>query len=82
MVVQGVADLVLFEPDGVTIVDFKTDRHCTPEDLIAKYTRQLAVYADAFASDYHVAKKTPYLYSFYLKEAIPLPDAVDQLKKI
>ena len=82
VVVQGVADLVLFEPDGVTIVDFKTDRHCTPEDLIAKYTRQLAVYADAFASDYHVAKKTPYLYSFYLKEAIPLPDAVDQLKKI
>lgn len=82
VVVQGVADLVLFEADGVTIVDFKTDRGCTPEGLKEKYTRQLAVYADAFSVDYHLPKKTPYLYSFFLRQAVPLPEAVTNSKKI
>ena len=82
VVVQGVADLVLFEADGVTIVDFKTDRGCTPEGLKEKYTRQLAVYADAFSVDYHLPKKTPYLYSFFLRQAVPLPEALTNSKKI
>ena len=80
VVVQGVADCVLFEPDGITILDFKTDRRCTEEDLIAKYTRQLEVYADAFSSDYRLPRKTPYLYSFSLKRCIPIPDGKNEKK--
>ncbi len=73
VVVQGVADCVIFEPDGLTILDFKTDRNCTEDDLINKYTRQLQVYADAFSSNYSVAGKPSYIYSFYLKKEIIIP---------
>ncbi len=73
VVVQGVADCVIFEPDGITILDFKTDRNCTEEDLINKYTRQLQVYSDAFSSNYSVASKPSYIYSFYLKKEIMIP---------
>lgn len=73
VVVQGVADCVIFEPDGLTILDFKTDRNCTQEDLIQKYTRQLAIYSDAFSSNYGLPAKASYLYSFSLKKEIRMP---------
>ena len=73
VVVQGVADCVIFESDGITILDFKTDRNCTEYDLINKYTRQLQVYSDAFSSNYSIAAKPSYIYSFYLKKEIMIP---------
>ena len=82
VVVQGVADLVLIEPDGVTIVDFKTDRNCTAGELCERYARQLAIYADAFSIDYHLPKKTPYLYSFFLREAVEVPGIATESEKM
>ncbi|MBP5618172.1 MAG: UvrD-helicase domain-containing protein, partial [Clostridia bacterium] len=82
VVVQGVADLVLIEPDGVTVIDFKTDRGCTAGELVERYARQLAIYTDAFAADRGLPKKTPYLYSFYLKQAIPVPGVATESEKM
>lgn len=72
IVVQGVADCVIFEGDSITILDFKTDRNCTEQQLIEKYTKQLEVYAQAFSSNYKMHSKPSYLYSFSLKKAIEL----------
>jgi ATP-dependent exoDNAse (exonuclease V) beta subunit len=45
--VEGAADLVFEEPDGLTILDFKTDRD--PAELKEQYVRQLGLYAAAVA---------------------------------
>ncbi len=73
VVVQGVADCVIFESDGITILDFKTDRNCTEQQLVEKYSKQLEIYAAAFSSNYKQPAKPSYLYSFWLKKAIKLP---------
>lgn len=72
VVVQGVADCVVIEPDGITVLDFKTDRNCTEQDLLDKYRRQLEVYADAFSSNYALISKPSVIYSFYLKKEITI----------
>jgi len=43
--VEGVADLAFETAEGMTVVDFKTDR--AEGDALALYTRQIAIYADA-----------------------------------
>jgi ATP-dependent exoDNAse (exonuclease V) beta subunit len=48
VLVEGVVDLAFDEADGVTIVDFKTDRDL--ERGLAHYTRQLQLYAVAIRS--------------------------------
>ena len=73
VVVQGVADCVIFEPDGITVVDFKTDRNTTEDALIKKYTEQLQIYAHAFSLNYDMPAKECILYSFSLRRSINTP---------
>ena len=73
VVVQGVADCVIFDNDWLTVVDFKTDRKVTEADLIAKYTRQLKLYADAFSANYKLPVKECLIYSFWLKKVVKVP---------
>jgi ATP-dependent helicase/nuclease subunit A len=47
-IVEGTVDVVFEEQDGLTIVDFKTDRE--PSDLSDQYERQLTLYCQAFAA--------------------------------
>ncbi len=72
VIIQGVADCVLFEPDGITIIDFKTDRNTTEKDLAERYSKQLKLYARAFASNYKMQVKQCVLYSFFLRKTIYL----------
>ena len=46
-IVEGTVDVVFEEDDGLTILDFKTDRE--PSDLKEQYERQLTIYCRAFA---------------------------------
>lgn len=49
VIVQGIADCV-FEEDGqLVIVDYKTDRVKTGEELVGRYRDQLGIYAYALA---------------------------------
>ncbi len=72
VIVQGVADCVIFEADGIVIVDFKTDRNATEQELADKYKFQLYLYAKAFSSNYKMPVKQCYLYSFYLRKTVEI----------
>ena len=50
MLMQGVIDCAFREGGGWILVDYKTDRIYDESEFIARYQRQLALYADAIAS--------------------------------
>ena len=70
IIVQGVIDL-LIEVDGkYYIVDFKTNRNITEEQLINMYKLQLKLYSKALELERKVKISGKYLYSFYLNKLI------------
>lgn len=72
LVIQGIADCV-FEEDGrLVIVDYKTDRVKTPEELIERYRDQLNIYAYALRQTLEKPVAECLLYSFALGREIPV----------
>lgn len=72
VLLQGVVDCALMESDGITIVDFKTDR-VTEENLhevSERYRIQLETYADAMQRIYEMPVKEKYLYFFRLNRFV------------
>lgn len=68
VLLQGVVDCALLEEDGITILDFKTDR-VTEETLpqvAERYRTQLETYADALNRIYEKPVKEKMLYFFRL----------------
>ncbi len=68
ILLQGVVDCALLEEDGITVVDFKTDR-VTEESLperIALYKPQVQAYAQALSRIYKLPVKRKTLYFFCL----------------
>ena len=71
-VVQGIIDLYFEEPDGLVLVDYKTDR-IRPGDedvLVRRYRKQLEIYRRALEAFYRKPVKETVLYSLFLNEAI------------
>ncbi|MCI8360350.1 MAG: UvrD-helicase domain-containing protein, partial [Clostridiales bacterium] len=75
VVVQGVADCVFEEPDGLVILDFKTDRGKSLEQLLEDYGDQLRVYAEALRDTYQKPVKECVLYAFGQGASISFPPA-------
>lgn len=69
---QGIADCIFEERDGYVLLDYKTDRNTTAEQLRDNYTVQLKLYKAAFDLLLDKPVKTGYIYSFSLKEGIEL----------
>lgn len=70
IIVQGVIDL-LVEVDGkYYIVDFKTNRNITEEQLVDMYKLQLKLYGKALELERKVKLSGKFLYSFYLNKLI------------
>ncbi len=69
VLLQGVVDCALIEPDGITIVDFKTDRvtEKTLHEAVDRYRLQVQTYADAMARIYSKPVKGKYLYFFHME---------------
>lgn len=67
---QGIADCIFEEDDGYVLLDYKTDRNTTAEQLIENYTVQLRLYKSAFDLLLEKPVKSGYIYSFSLKEGI------------
>ena len=68
ILLQGVVDCALMEPDGITVVDFKTDR-VTEETLFEtaeRYRPQVEAYADALSRIFEKKVKRSCLYFFSL----------------
>ena len=72
VLLQGVVDCALLEPDGITIVDFKTD-YVKEETLAAvteRYCTQVETYGDALSRIYEMPVKAKYLYFFGLNRFV------------
>ena len=72
VLMQGVVDCALIEPDGITVIDFKTD-HITNQTLsqkLAFYTPQIDTYAQAMERIYEKPVKKKILYFFSIQRAI------------
>ncbi len=65
-IVQGIADCVFFEDDGVVILDFKTDRVTDASALVELYSGQLQVYKYALEKITGKKVKECVLYSLHL----------------
>ena len=71
--IQGIIDVFWLEEDGITLLDYKTDRVECGADLVKRYQAQMELYEEAINrvfvnQGYKVKKKI--LYSFRLNEAI------------
>lgn len=70
VLMQGIADLVLEEDEGIVIVDYKTDVLKKPEQFVARYQEQLRLYRQAL-SDYFQKPVTECLiYALHLGQSI------------
>lgn len=70
IVIQGAADLVLIKDDTLYVVDYKTDRAISQDDLICKYKKQLEIYSKSFKQIFGCSKFSAIIYSFYLQKTI------------
>ena len=72
ILLQGVVDCVLIEPDGITVVDFKTDH--VSEDSVSfiteRYRQQVEIYASAMQRIFKMPIKGKALYYFSLGEFV------------
>ena len=74
VLLQGVVDCALIEPEGITVIDYKTDRATreTVPQLTARYRPQVQTYARALSKIYQSPIKAQYLYLFALDEFVAL----------
>lgn len=74
ILLQGVVDCALIEPDGITVLDFKTDS-VTEETLaaaVARYRDQVQAYADAMERIFQKKVKQALLYFFRLNKLVEI----------
>lgn len=74
ILLQGVVDCALVEPDGITVVDFKTDRVTeeTLPDAVIRYRPQVEAYADALRRIFRKDVKRTCLYFFKLDRFVDM----------
>ena len=70
IVVQGAVDCVYITDRKMTIVDYKTDRVKSLDELKLKYAKQLQIYEKALMQIYDVDECELILYSFNLSSSI------------
>ena len=66
VLVQGIADCVFCEGDGLVLLDYKTDRVREPQELIDRYRSQLQFYKQALEQIFDLPVTQAVLYSFHL----------------
>ncbi len=71
VLVQGIIDIYFIDKDNhVIIVDYKTDRNVTENDLINRYKFQLDLYKEAVEKALNKKVDRTVIYSTYLNKAI------------
>ena len=72
ILMQGVVDCAIIDCDGITVIDFKTDRvtEQTVEAAVNRYRQQVRVYARALGRIYGLPVKSAVLYFFALDRAV------------
>ncbi len=74
VLLQGVVDCALMEPEEITVIDFKTDfvTEQTLPVLLERYRQQIETYAEALSRVYDRPVKKRYLYFFHLNRAVQI----------
>ena len=70
IIIQGVIDVYLEEEDGLVLLDYKTDRVSSGDELVARYQKQLELYARALTQIRGIPVKERLIYSFALDRTI------------
>ena len=72
VLLQGVVDCAIIEQDGITVVDFKTDRvtETSLSDVLNGYSMQVTAYANALEKIYQLPVKSAWLYFFRLNRFV------------
>lgn len=75
VLVQGIIDVFWLEDDKIILLDYKTDRVKTADELITRYQKQLELYADALCRIFSTKEKRiesaeKLIYSFSLDAVI------------
>lgn len=77
VLLQGIIDAFIIEEDGITLIDYKTDRINNEKILIDRYAIQLRLYGDALTGITGIPVKRKLIYSFALEKAVEIPDYVE-----
>jgi len=77
VLLQGIIDVFWLEEDRIVLLDYKTDRVETADELVKRYQTQLDLYAQAlcriFSTKEHTLTNTEnFIYSFRLNQVIKL----------
>ncbi|MGN0961374.1 MAG: 3'-5' exonuclease, partial [Christensenellales bacterium] len=70
VIVQGVIDLIVINDEGVYLIDYKTNRGVSEEQLTNEYKLQLELYSYAFEKATNIKVTKKFLYSFSLGKLI------------
>ncbi len=72
VMIQGIADCVIEQKEGLVLVDYKTDYVTNPETLIERYSKQIELYKIALEKYFDMPVKKSIIYSFSLNQEIEL----------
>ena len=72
ILVQGIIDVFFEEEDGLVVLDYKTDKVRAAAELTEKYHAQLDYYGQALEQLLQKPVKEKIIYSFTLREEIPV----------
>lgn len=70
ILVQGIIDAFWIEQEHIVLLDYKTDRVNTVEELQNRYQKQMDLYGEALERIFHLPVKEKYLYSFRLHQSV------------
>ncbi len=68
VILQGAIDCLVFEEDGIIIIDYKTDRVKEVTELAKRYSKQLLLYKKAASQLFGLPVKKCLIYSFHKGE--------------
>ncbi len=68
VLVRGIADCVFEEQGKLVLVDYKTDRLKSEQELLDRYKNQIAFYRETVEKTLGMPVKTAALYSFYMSK--------------
>lgn len=72
VILQGAIDCMIFEKDGIIILDYKTDRVKDISELSEKYSKQLSLYKIAAGQLFDLPVKNCMIYSIHKGEEIEI----------
>lgn len=72
VLIQGIIDVFWEEEDGIVLLDYKTDRVNSENQLICRYETQLRLYAQALERNFGKRVSEILIYSFYFHKFVPI----------